>query len=136
MALWQNQGQYPALDETATPIQDDSFTSDELILVVGSDAPEHTLDLLRALEKVPTVAEHIQSATRIEGRRWNLYTTGKIKILLPQTHIEKALMRLDLQNMKQDLFKKDISSIDMRVDGKIKMTRVSQKITTKKKGQK
>ena len=135
IALWQNQGVYRPLDEYAKVVEDSTFVSDELILVVGGDAPEHTLDLLRALEKVPEIAPQIRSAARVEGRRWNLYTTNGVKIFLPQTNIQQALIRLKNQNETDQLLKKEVESIDMRLDDRI--TLHPKKGTSKtKKGKK
>lgn len=136
VALWQNKGQYRPLDEFGKVIEDPAFSSNEILLVVGPDAPEHTLDLLRALDQVPDVAQHIQSAVRVEGRRWNLYTSDKVKILLPQTEMEKALQRLAHKNSQENLLKKEVASIDMRTNGKIRLTLHPKKAPQKKKAKK
>jgi cell division protein FtsQ len=89
---------------------------------VGSDAPENTLSLLGALEQVPAINTLVRSAVRIEKRRWNLHLmdpeTG-IKIMLPEMGFDKALKRLEHQNTKEDLFKKNIDAIDIRLDDRI-----------------
>ena len=122
VALWQNNQTYHPLDETGQPIKDDKLLPTDLILVVGSDAPENTLALLAALEQVPTINPLVRSAVRIEKRRWDLRLgnaeTG-LKIMLPETGFDKALKRLEHQNTKEDLFKKNIDTIDIRLDDRI-----------------
>ena len=122
IARWQNKGVYYLLDEEGKPLQDKQYLSEDLILVVGSDAPEHVLQLLAALDKVPDISTRVRSAQRIENRRWNLRLMDAekgLEILLPQTDIEQALIRLDKQNKKDKLLKKDIESIDIRLSDRI-----------------
>jgi cell division protein FtsQ len=133
IARWQNQGKYYLLDEDGQPVQDKQYLSEDLILVVGSDAPKHILELLKALDKVPDISTRVRSAQRIENRRWNLRLMDAekgLEILLPQTDIDQALIRLDKQNKKAKLLKKDIESIDIRLSDRII---VHPKRTTPKK---
>ncbi|MGN0920027.1 MAG: cell division protein FtsQ/DivIB [Alphaproteobacteria bacterium] len=122
IALWQNNQSYQPLDEKGHPIKDDKLLPADLILVVGPDAPENTLSLLAALEQVPTINTLTRSAVRIEKRRWNLHLmdaeTG-LEILLPETDFDKALKRLAKQNEKEDLLKKNVQAIDVRLKDRI-----------------
>ena len=92
------------------------------MLVVGADAPEHTLSLLAALEKVPRISALARSAVRVEKRRWNVYLldaeTG-LEIMLPETGIEAALARLERQDQQENLLKKNLQAIDMRLKNRI-----------------
>ena len=119
IARWQNQGEYCLLDEFGKPIKDKQYLSEDLILVVGPDAPDHVVALLSALDKFPTIGTRVRSAKRIENRRWNLRLSDAEKgmeILLPQTDILLALARLDKQ---KQILKKDLESIDMRLANRI-----------------
>ena len=103
IARWQNQGKYYLLDENGQPVQDKQYLSEDLILVVGSDEPKYIMELLKALDKVPDISTRVRSAQRIENRRWNLRLMDAekgLEILLPQTDIDQALIRLDKQNKK------------------------------------
>ena len=122
IALWQNNQSYQPLDELGHPIQDDKLLPTDLILVVGADAPENTLSLLVALEQVPSISALVKSAVRIEKRRWNLHLMdpeGGIKIMLPETGFDKALKRLAHQNEKENLLKKKVDAIDIRLSDRI-----------------
>ncbi len=134
IALWQHKGVYHPLDEMGNPIEEMKFSSEDLILVVGEDAPQNTIELLKALDKVPDLSKQIQSATRVEGRRWNLYTVENVKILLPQDQMEQALKRLQKKDLSDGLLKKEVDSIDMRLADRI--TLHPKKKTTHKKGKK
>ena len=134
IALWQNNQVYQPLDEQAHPIKDDKLLPADLILVVGPDAPENTLSLLAALEQVPNINALVRSAVRIEKRRWNLYLldpeTG-LEVMLPETDFDKALKRLDKQNEKENLFKKNVQAIDVRLSDRIILH--PKKTTSKKR---
>ena len=137
IALWQNKQNYFPLDEEGHPILDDKLLPADLILVVGSDAPENTLSLLAALEKVPQVSKQVRSAVRVEKRRWNLHlmdAEAGVKIILPETEFEKALKRLAYQYKKEDLLKKNIEAIDLRLSDRIILH--PPKRPTKNKGKK
>ena len=122
IARWQNKGEYFLLDEEGKTIDDKRYLSEDLILVVGADAPEHIVDLLSALDQFQDIGMRVRSAKRIENRRWNLRLMDAekgLEILLPQTDITLALARLDKQNKKDKLLRKNIESIDMRLNDRI-----------------
>ena len=122
VALWQNNQTYHPLDEVGQPIQDDKLLPANLILVVGSDAPENTLSLLAALEQVPAINALVRSAVRVEKRRWNLHLMDPengLEIMLPEENFDKALKRLEHQNDKENLLKKNLQTIDIRLNDRI-----------------
>ena len=124
IARWQNQGEYFLLDEEGKPINDKKYLSEDLILVVGSDAPEHIVELLSALDQFPNIGVRVRSAKRIEQRRWNLRLMDAekgLEILLPQTGIVQALARLDKQDKKDKILRKDVEFIDMRMQDRIRL---------------
>ena len=122
VALWQNNQTYQPLDERGKPIKDDKQLPADLILVVGADAPEHTLSLLAALEQVPHLNALVRSAVRVEKRRWNVYLMNAengLEIMLPETGFDLALKRLEHQDEKENLLKKNLQAIDMRLKDRI-----------------
>lgn len=137
IALWQNNQNYRPLDESGKPVEDDKLLPADLILVVGSDAPENTLALLTALEQVPSINALVRSAVRIEKRRWNLHlldAEAGLEIMLPETEFNKALKRLEYQNEKENLLNKNLQAIDMRLNDRIILH--PKKGTNKKKDKK
>ena len=115
IALWQNNQKYLPLDESGHPIKDSQTPLPPLLLVVGSDAPTHTLDLIQALSAYPKIQEKVRSAVRVGNRRWNLVLNevDGLIVKLPESHISEALSRLSDQ-IETGLLKKDLASIDMR----------------------
>lgn len=117
IALWQNKGLYFPLDEQGNPIQDNKTHLSDLILVVGSDAPEHTLNLIETLNKFDDIRIKVRSAVRVGNRRWNLLLNDAqngLEILLPETAIETALTRLQQADKEEGILKKDLQRIDLR----------------------
>ena len=122
IARWQNQGEYFLLDEEGKKIDDKHYLSEDLILIVGPDAPEHIVALLAALDQFPDIGMRVRSAKRIENRRWNLRLMDAekgLEVLLPQTDVVQALARLERKNKEDKLLRKDIESIDMRLNDRI-----------------
>ena len=122
IALWQNNQAYLPLDETGATIKDNKLLPADLILVVGSDAPEQTLSLLGALEKVPSINSLVRSAVRVEKRRWNLRLSDAetgLEIMLPEVNFDKALERLAEKDKKENLLRKNLQAIDLRLSYRI-----------------
>lgn len=119
IAIWQHNKTYFPLDETGEPIDDNETVLSNLILVVGSDAPEYTADLITVLNKYPVIKNYVVSAVRVGGRRWNLIlhdVNDGIRIYLPETDIEGALERLTKAQETEHVLDKDLKVIDLRID--------------------
>lgn len=117
VAIWQNNGVYFPLDTEGKIIQDNKTQLADLLLVVGGDAPKHTIDLIEILEKHEEIYAKVRSAVRVGGRRWNLILNdiqNGLEILLPEKDIEMALKRLQQAAEEEKLFEKDLQRIDLR----------------------
>ena len=86
----------------------------DLIIVVGEEAPENTLYLVKMLEAEPVLYPLIESASWISNRRWDLKLKTDTVVKLPETEIGLAL-RLLVKAQKQDqLLEKNLAEIDLR----------------------
>lgn len=122
IALWQNKRRYLPLDETGRPIADETAIFNQMILVVGLDAPSQTPDLIKELEKYPSVYNKVRSAVRVGNRRWNLILNDPedgLVVYLPDTDIGDALTRLDRLNKEENLLEKDLKIIDLRLKDRL-----------------
>lgn len=123
IAIWQNNKQYHPLDELAQPIQTSKKMPSDLLLVVGAQAPEGLLELLKNLEKVPEIYQYVRAAVRIGNRRWNLklFDVEKgVEVILPEDEdLLSALMRLANAEQKEKILKRRVRSIDVRQKDKI-----------------
>ena len=117
IAVWQQNKKYLPLDAHGKPIQDDKTALSDLILVVGSDAPRHTPELIETLKKYPDILARVRSAIRQGERRWDLMlndASDGLVIALPETEIEAALARLKKADAENHLLNKDLQRIDVR----------------------
>jgi len=122
IALWQNNKKYWPLDAEGQPIRDDKTVLTNLILVVGQDAPKHTPALMKTLEAFPELRKKVRSAVRVGNRRWNLVLNDAeegLVIKLPEEEIDAALGRLMRADDTDKLLKRDLESIDLRLDDRI-----------------
>lgn len=118
IAIWQNKKQYFPIDEEGVVINDNKTVLKNILLVVGQDAPQHTPDLIKALNKYPALQKDVISAVRVGNRRWNLHlfdVTKGVKVCLPEVDIEGALARLSQEQENSDILNRDLSVIDLKL---------------------
>ncbi|MBQ7413599.1 MAG: FtsQ-type POTRA domain-containing protein [Alphaproteobacteria bacterium] len=124
IAVWQNNKKYLPLDEDGKPIPDsETHLPDNLILVVGQDAPARTPALLKALNNYPDIREKVRSAVRIGQRRWNLNLNevDGITVQLPEVNIDSALSRLNTAIERDKILKRDLQLIDLRLAERVRI---------------
>ena len=90
-----------------------------LLVVRGVDAPNHTVHLMQMVLAQPTVADNIKGAEWIGGRRWDLITTQGTRIILPEGNMGHALSRLAKIQDEKNILKQNLKSIDLRMNDRI-----------------
>ncbi len=86
---------------------------------IGEDrgANDDALVMIRALERYPTLNDGLVALSRIADRRWDLiYDTG-LRVQLPELGVAGALRHLALYQEDYQLLDRDVTIIDLRVDG-------------------
>lgn len=120
VALWQNQGELSLVDDRGIIMQGIDITPyRNLPLIVGDGAPAHVAELMHILESSPELAKQFSSAIRIGDRRWNLRLQGDIEVKLPEENAEAALSRLAAMDKDEQVLKRDIKVIDLRVPDRV-----------------
>jgi cell division protein FtsQ len=115
LAVWQNEGQIRmvaadgGIIDLAPPPQ---FA--DLPVVVGPDAPLHTLGLIRLLDVEPELARRVAAAIRVGGRRWNLEFDNGISVNLPEHDAVAAWRRLAVLTRDERLFDSGVTAVDLR----------------------
>lgn len=114
--IWDRIGRKPVLVDTegeiihSVPLEKFS----KLLIVKGVDAPSHAKELITMVSAEPDVAKHVKAAEWIGGRRWDLITSGKTRIHLPQDDIGYAISRLAKLNKEKNILSDPLFSIDLR----------------------
>jgi cell division protein FtsQ len=120
IARWQHQGRTVVIDRMGKELAGaapEAFMN--LPLVVGADAPANTEALLHALRAVPEVLSVMKAASRVGGRRWDLYLGPKVIARLPEDGFDAALLRLARLMKEQKILDRAIVAIDLRVQDRL-----------------
>ena len=119
-AIWQHQGRFVLIDRTGKPLPDVNVLNfKQLPLVVGEGAPQAAPALLDALAAQPAIQKRVTAMVRVGDRRWDLYLTNQVEVLLPQGHETAALTRLALLDAEDRLLERPLVAIDMRQADKL-----------------
>ena len=95
LALWQHKGSISLIGMDGEVIsKKDLDRFSDLMVVVGSDAPKHTSELLKILGTEPDLMLLVKAAIRVGGRRWKLRLKGGVDVRLPEAGTAAAWTRL------------------------------------------
>lgn len=120
VALWQHQGSISLIDELGTVMTGIDITPyHNLPLIVGDGAPEHVMELMNILASAPGLEKEFSSAIRVADRRWNIRLNNDVEVKLPEADAPAALARLVKINQEEELLKRDIKVIDLRVPDRV-----------------
>lgn len=126
-ALWQKNGQFSlvsATGEEITKLEDVRSLPEGLKTLIGLEAPLHAPSLQTALQAYPNIWTRTESLVHMRGGRWDIYLEGGIKVKLPETGIDAALLRLaDLQARTQ-ILDRHVAAIDLRLVDRVSFTPV------------
>jgi cell division protein FtsQ len=116
MARWQHDNKTVVIDNDGKVITSaalEKFSS--LPLVVGEEADSTTRVLLNTLQAYPTVRKYMTAASRVGGRRWDLYLQTKTVVKMPEGNMKDALARLTDLIEEKKILERDMVSIDLRL---------------------
>jgi len=120
IALWQRKGKLSLVGRNGAPITGRNLGRfNDLVVIVGKDAPRHAGALLTMLAAEPTLVRRVRAAVRVGARRWNLKLDNGIHIRLPETDPAKALARLAELDRRHGLLGGDIETIDLRLPDRL-----------------
>lgn len=116
MALWQHDQQMRLIDAEGVVLTADDLSKwPNLPLLVGADAPGRGPELLRVLAAEPSIAERVEAAVLVGGRRWDLRLKNKVDIRLPEHDMAAALRQLAMVQQTNQVLDKDVVAIDLRM---------------------
>jgi cell division protein FtsQ len=127
LALWQNHAQFALIDTDGEVIQrNDLDRFNDLLIVVGDDAPREAEALVDILERQPELRDQVKAAIRIGGRRWNLRLANGIDVRLPEENPDGAWARLAEEERTHQVLQRDIQVLDLRFDDQLIVQRNTQ----------
>ncbi len=124
VARWQNDGKTSIIDHEGKVLTEtDTEPFGTLPLLAGAGAPEAADTLLKDLAPFPAVTKVMKGAVRVGMRRWDLYLLPKTTARLPETNQHQAIEQLAKLIADDKILEKDVTTIDLRVSGKIVLGR-------------
>lgn len=126
-ALWQRDGRLALIDRGGVRItMEDLAPWHHLPLLVGREAPQAAPRLLAALANAEMVAQQVQAAVRVSGRRWDLRMRNGILLRLPADDrgdgsigLEAALAQMAALERRHRLLGRDIAVVDFRLSDRL-----------------
>lgn len=134
IAVWQNQGTYQPIDSDGQLVETFVSSLEGMPLILGTDAPEKTPELLSFLSQEPDINKRVKAAVRVGQRRWNILLDdidNGIIIRLPERDPAAAWSRLARLNNTQGLLKRKVTMIDLRQPDKLTVQLEEQPKTKK-----
>ncbi|MCH2547424.1 MAG: FtsQ-type POTRA domain-containing protein [Alphaproteobacteria bacterium] len=122
IAVWQHKGELKLVDQGGEIIRNADGSKAEygnLLLVVGEDAPETTVELMRMLNAEPELFVQISSAIRVGNRRWDVRFRNGIEAKLPAQNPERAWAMLAEMERQQHLLARNIRAVDLRLEDRM-----------------
>lgn len=122
-AIWQYEGRYYPVDTDGNVIEVEDYEPDAPILVLtGEGAPHHLVELLQVLKTDEELEKRVKAAVFVSNRRWNLIfdnVNNGIVVKLPAKNFAKAYQKIALLNKRQGIFKRKLTSFDVRYKDRI-----------------
>ena len=134
LAIWQHKGKFALIDQQGEVILRQGIDRfNDLIIVVGENAPVQTAQLLTTLKTQPALRSMVKAAVWVGGRRWNLRLTGDIDVRLPEGDPIAAWTRLAEYEKVHRVLERDVQILDLRIPDRLIIRRSSQKKEDKTK---
>jgi cell division protein FtsQ len=93
-----------------------------LLLLSGEGAPHHLAELLAVVNTDEDLAKLLKAAIYVSERRWNLVFAGGVNgvvVKLPEKDFDEAYKKIALLNKRMGIFKRKLTSIDVRYGNRI-----------------
>lgn len=122
-AIWQYEGRFYPVDAEGNVIEVEEYEPDAPVIVLAGDgAPHHLAELLAVLNTDEELAGKVRAAVFVSNRRWNLSLgngANRVLIKLPEKNFDKAYQKIALLNKRQGIFKRKLTSFDVRYENRI-----------------
>ncbi|MEM6711057.1 MAG: FtsQ-type POTRA domain-containing protein [Pseudomonadota bacterium] len=85
-----------------------------LPLVVGEGAPEEASAFFTQLAERPYVLDRVVALERVGERRWTLHMHANVRVFMPETQADIALLRLEGLMREDALLERAVAVVDLR----------------------
>lgn len=117
VARWRVDGVTYLIDQTGARIGDDGDAYPALPLVVGDEAGDDAMAMIRAMDMFPSLQQGLEAMSRIADRRWDIIYKSGLRVQLPELGVAQALRQLATLEKEFKLLERDVTVIDLRVPG-------------------
>lgn len=122
-AIWEYEGRYYPVDGEGNVIEVEEYEPEgALLLLAGEGAPHHLEELLKVINTDEELAKRVRAAVFVSGRRWNLIFDNPrhgVLVKLPEKNFDKAYQKIALLNKRRGIFKRKLTSFDVRYPNRI-----------------
>lgn len=118
--IWQHGQELSLIEKNGNviaPLKREKFT--QLPLYVGLGAGTNAAAIDTAMNDWPELKLRTVAYIRVADRRWDIRLDNGITVMLPQINERAALAKLRRLDHEMDLFGRDISTVDMRLEDRI-----------------
>ncbi|MGX1306630.1 cell division protein FtsQ [Amorphus suaedae] len=134
-ALWQTGSVLSVIDRDGKVLADGyDVRFAGLPLLVGADANEQVDSILTLLAGFPELKARTRAAVYVGGRRWDLVLANGVQIRLPENDARDTLANLVEIDRREQLFDRDIVSIDVRLKDRIAIRPTEEALAVDAKG--
>ncbi len=116
VAQWTDGTLYYPLSADGTIVNKPTEERNKNTVVFRGNVPN---DITEITNTAHNLVEKLDYLEYIEDRRWNLYTTDGITVMLPEKDPSAAIASLMILDKNHKILSKDINVIDMRDDARI-----------------
>jgi cell division protein FtsQ len=115
VARWRVDGVTYVIDGMGVKLNADGADYPGLPLVVGDDANDDAMAMVKAMDQFPALKQGLAALSRIGDRRWDMiYTTG-LRVQLPEQGVAQALSQLTTLEAQFKVLERDVTVVDLRV---------------------
>ena len=116
VALWSDGENFFPLSADGTIVQRPSDARAEGTILFRGNVPNDITEITNAAHGLINDVDYLEW---IEGRRWNLYTSSGITVMLPEENPTAAIGALGIMNKNHQILSKKLDVIDMRDPARI-----------------
>ncbi|MDR3470434.1 MAG: FtsQ-type POTRA domain-containing protein [Devosia sp.] len=117
VARWRLDGVTYVIDPAGVKIGDDGEQYPELPLVVGDEAGDDAMGIIKAMDQFQPLKQGLVALSRIGDRRWDMIYKSGLRVQLPEQGVAQALAQLTTLEAKFQLLERDVTLVDLRVPG-------------------